>query len=168
MEGLGTTVDCVLVNGMLKEGDRIVVCGLGGPLVTRIKALKTPQVLREMRVKGALMDHKEIYAAMGVRVVAPGLETAVAGTSMYVIGKEDDEEELKDAVMEDMADIFSKVGAWAAGRQCTRACVCVRVRGAAGGVGRDIAGLAWAEQANREGGWKLQRLVPTRWDGMGC
>ena len=25
MEGLGTTMDCVLVNGMLKEGDRIVV-----------------------------------------------------------------------------------------------------------------------------------------------
>lgn len=44
MEGLGTTVDVVLVNGTLREGDRIVVCGLGGPLVTRIKSLKTPQV----------------------------------------------------------------------------------------------------------------------------
>ena len=44
MEGLGTTVDVVLVNGVLREGDRVVVCGLTGPLVTRIKALKTPQV----------------------------------------------------------------------------------------------------------------------------
>jgi translation initiation factor IF-2 len=44
MEGLGTTVDVVLVNGTLREGDRIVVCGLSGPLVTRIKSLKTPQV----------------------------------------------------------------------------------------------------------------------------
>lgn len=44
MEGLGCTIDCVLVNGKLKEGDRIVVCGLSGPIVTRIKALKTPQV----------------------------------------------------------------------------------------------------------------------------
>ncbi len=44
MEGLGTTVDVVLVNGVLREGDKIVVCGLGGPLVTRVKALKTPQV----------------------------------------------------------------------------------------------------------------------------
>lgn len=43
------------------------------------------QVLREMRVKGALMDHKEIRAAMGVKIVAPGLEHAVAGTSMYVV-----------------------------------------------------------------------------------
>ena len=44
LAGLGTTVDVVLVNGALREGDRIVVCGLGGPLVTRVKALKTPQV----------------------------------------------------------------------------------------------------------------------------
>lgn len=27
-----------------------------------------------MRVKGQMMDHKEIRAAMGVRIVAPGLE----------------------------------------------------------------------------------------------
>ena len=55
------------------------------------------------------MDHKEIRAAMGVKIVAPGLESTVAGTSLFVVGPEDDEEELKDAVMEDIADIFSKV-----------------------------------------------------------
>jgi hypothetical protein len=63
MEGLGTTVDVVLINGTLREGDRIVVCGLGGPIVTRIKSLKTPQVLKEMRVKGALVEHKEVGRA---------------------------------------------------------------------------------------------------------
>lgn len=44
LEGLGTTIDVVLINGVLREGDRIVCCGLQGPIVTRIKALKTPQV----------------------------------------------------------------------------------------------------------------------------
>jgi hypothetical protein len=43
LEGLGTTIDVVLINGVLREGDRIVACGLQGPIVTRIKALKTPQ-----------------------------------------------------------------------------------------------------------------------------
>lgn len=67
------------------------------------------QVLKELRVKGSLMDHKEIRAAMGAKLVAPGLESAVAGTQLLVVGPEDDEEELKDAVMEDMTSIFSKV-----------------------------------------------------------
>ena len=56
-----------------------------------------------MRVKGTLVEHKEVVAAMGVKIVAPGLDGAVAGTQLYVVGPEDDEKELRDAVMEDMA-----------------------------------------------------------------
>ena len=28
IEGLGTTIDVILVNGVLHEGDQIVVCGM--------------------------------------------------------------------------------------------------------------------------------------------
>jgi translation initiation factor 5B len=28
IEGLGTTIDVILVNGILHEGDQIVVCGM--------------------------------------------------------------------------------------------------------------------------------------------
>ncbi|KAL4860126.1 Eukaryotic translation initiation factor 5B [Chlorella vulgaris] len=109
IEGLGTTIDVVLVNGMLREGDTIVVCGLGGPIVTTIRALLTPQPMREIRVKGQYVHHKELRAAMGVKIAAHNLESAVAGTQLYVVGPDDDVEDLKDAVMEDMQDIFSSV-----------------------------------------------------------
>lgn len=71
--------------------------------------------MKEMRVKGALVEHKEVQAAMGVKIVAPGLETAVAGTSLYVVGPQDDEEELKDSVMEDMAVSWG-LSLWLQGR----------------------------------------------------
>ena len=51
MEGLGTTIDVILVNGVLHEGDTIVICGLNGAIVTTIRALLTPQPMKEIRVK---------------------------------------------------------------------------------------------------------------------
>jgi len=56
IEGLGTTIDVVLVNGVMKEGDKIVLCGLNGPIVTNVRALLTPQPMRELRVKVSLRE----------------------------------------------------------------------------------------------------------------
>ncbi len=46
IEGLGTTIDVVLVNGVLHEGDQIVVCGLNGAIATNIRSLLTPHPLK--------------------------------------------------------------------------------------------------------------------------
>ena len=60
-------------------------------------------------MKGSYLHHKEIKAAQGVKIAAQGLESAVAGTQMYVVGPNDDAELLKEEVMADMQDIFSSV-----------------------------------------------------------
>ena len=57
IEGLGTTIDVVLVNGVLKVGDTIVISGLNGPIQTNIRALLTPYPMKEMRVKGEYQHH---------------------------------------------------------------------------------------------------------------
>lgn len=51
IHGLGTTIDVILVNGQLSEGDHIVIAGTEGPIVTQIRGLLMPQPMRELRVK---------------------------------------------------------------------------------------------------------------------
>ena len=62
-----------------------------------------------MRVKGSYQHHKSVRAAQGVKICAHGLETAVAGTQLFVVQPGDDVEGLKLEVMEDMHDIFASV-----------------------------------------------------------
>ncbi|KIK98161.1 hypothetical protein PAXRUDRAFT_134809 [Paxillus rubicundulus Ve08.2h10] len=109
IEGLGTTIDVVLSNGILREGEKIVVCGLNGPIVTQVRALLTPQPLRELRIKSAYVHHKEVKAALGVKVVAPDLEKAVAGSRLLVVGPDADEEDLMEEVMSDLTSLLTSV-----------------------------------------------------------
>ncbi|XP_022158541.1 eukaryotic translation initiation factor 5B-like [Momordica charantia] len=109
VEGHGTTIDVILVNGVLHEGDQIVVCGMQGPIVTTIRALLTPHPMKELRVKGTYLHHKEIKAAQGIKITGQGLEHAIAGTSLHVVGPEDDLDDIKDSAMEDMKSVLSRI-----------------------------------------------------------
>ncbi|KAK0231376.1 hypothetical protein IW262DRAFT_1478609 [Armillaria fumosa] len=109
IEGLGTTIDVVLSNGILREGDKIVVCGLNGPIVTQVRALLTPQPLRELRIKSAYVHHKEVKAALGVKITAPDLEKAIAGSRLLVCGPDDDEDDLRDEVMSDLTSLLNNI-----------------------------------------------------------
>lgn len=109
IEGLGTTMDVVVVNGRLKEKQNIVVCGLDGPIVTQIRSLLTPQPMKEMRVKTPYLNHKEIKGAIGVKICATGIERALAGSNLFVLGEDDNEEELREEVMKDLGGILKKV-----------------------------------------------------------
>lgn len=109
IEGHGTTIDVVLVNGVLHEGDQIVVCGMQGPIVTSIRALLTPHPMKELRVKGTYIHHKEIKAAMGIKITAQGLEHAIAGTGLYVVGPDDDLDDVKEEAMEDMNSVMNRI-----------------------------------------------------------
>ena len=109
IEGLGTTIDVVLSNGVLKEGDRIVLCGLNGAITTNIRALLTPAPMKELRLKSQYVHNKEVKAALGIKIAANDLEGAIAGSRLLVVGPEDDEEDLEEEVMADLQQLLSKV-----------------------------------------------------------
>ncbi|PLN84471.1 hypothetical protein BDW42DRAFT_41001 [Aspergillus taichungensis] len=109
IEGLGTTIDVVLSNGILREGDRVVLCGLNGPIATNIRALLTPAPLKELRLKSQYVHNKEVKASLGVKIAANDLEHAIAGSRLMVVGPDDDEEDIEEEVMSDLENLLSKV-----------------------------------------------------------
>jgi len=87
--GLGTCIDTIIYNGILRRGDLIVVGGLNKPIVTKVRALLMPKPLDEMRApEGSFMSVDEVVAASGVRISAPDLDEVIAGAPMYVIPNE--------------------------------------------------------------------------------
>ncbi len=93
-KGLGQTIDVILYDGTIRTGDEIAFATFGGTARARIRALLQPKPLDEMRdPKERFKSMKEISAAAGIKIAAPGLENAVAGSPVLVVktGKEEDE-----------------------------------------------------------------------------
>ncbi|KAF2353575.1 Small GTP-binding protein domain [Trinorchestia longiramus] len=109
VQGYGTTIDVILVNGRLREGDNIVLAGTEGPIVTQIRSLLMPKPLKEIRVKGSYDEFKEIKAAQGVKIAAKELDKAIAGLSMRVAHSEDEISVLKEAVHKDFTQAMKAI-----------------------------------------------------------
>ena len=109
IDGLGMTVDVLVVNGYLKEGDKAVFCTLDGPIVTEIRGLLTPPPSREMRIKSEYIHHKQVKGALGVKVIGNNLDKVMAGTPVMVVGPDDEEEDIKAEVMSDLTDLKAKL-----------------------------------------------------------
>lgn len=50
------------------------------------------------QIKSEYVHHKAISGAIGVKICATGIEKAVAGTPIMVVGPDDDEEDIKEEV----------------------------------------------------------------------
>jgi len=109
IEGLGTTIDVILVNGVLKEGDTIVLCGFNGPIVTTIRALLTPEPMKELRVKNEYVHHKFVKASQGLKISAHGLEDAIAGSQLLVADTEEDVDGLVEETQRDLENVLNKI-----------------------------------------------------------
>ncbi len=104
--GLGVVADVIIYDGILRKGDLIVTGGLEGPVITHVRSLLMPKPLVEIRAaKRELEPVEEVVAAAGVRIVAPGLEKAVAGAPLFVARSEEEAKELAKKVMEEIEAI---------------------------------------------------------------
>lgn len=107
-KGLGITIDAIIYNGQLKVNDTLIVGGIDEPLIVKVRALLEPAELAEMREKKSKFRNvKEVTAATGVKIAAPGLDAAVSGMPVRSCsGKEEEVEELKKEVQDEVGEIF--------------------------------------------------------------
>lgn len=95
-KGLGTTVDIILYEGEIKIGDKIALGGRQGVIETKVRALLQPKPLIDMRVAQEKFNRiEEIHAAAGVKVSAPSIENALAGSPLKVIETGNEAEEIR-------------------------------------------------------------------------
>ncbi|MDH7477773.1 MAG: translation initiation factor IF-2 [Candidatus Bathyarchaeota archaeon] len=104
--GLGLTLNTIVYDGILRKDDLIVVGGKEKPIVTRIRAILVPKPLDEIRdPRDRFSSVDSVSAAAGVKIVAPGLEGALAGAPLYAVGEEEKADEYVRMVSEEIERI---------------------------------------------------------------
>ncbi len=84
--GLGVTLNTIVYDGTLHRDDLVVVGGRDGPISARVRTILVPKPLDEMRdPRDKFTSVDCVYASAGVKVVAPGLETALAGAPFLAV-----------------------------------------------------------------------------------
>uniref|UniRef100_A0A673H8L8 Eukaryotic translation initiation factor 5B n=1 Tax=Sinocyclocheilus rhinocerous TaxID=307959 RepID=A0A673H8L8_9TELE len=109
LPGMGTTIDVILINGCLREGETIIVPGVDGPIVTQIRGLLLPPPLKELRVKNPYEKHKEVSTAQGVKILGKDLEKTLAGLPLLVAHKEDEIPVLKDELIRELKQTLNAI-----------------------------------------------------------
>ncbi|MGC9210201.1 MAG: translation initiation factor IF-2 [Acidilobus sp.] len=107
--GLGTVIDAIIYDGVLKVGDIIVLNGKNGPIITTVRSLLMPAPLSDMRAKGVkFVNVDEVHAAAGVRIAAAGLEDALAGSSLMAARSDEEAKKLAEALRSEIKELIFK------------------------------------------------------------
>ena len=102
--GLGVTIDAVIYDGIMKKDDTIAIMTLNNVITTRIRSLLKPNPLEEIReAKKRFKKIDEVVAAAGIKIVAPNIENAVAGSPLRVA--RDDFDHVKEEILKEIEDI---------------------------------------------------------------
>jgi len=90
IKGLGTTLDVIIYEGKMKQGDRIAVATREKVITTTIRSLLLPAPLEEIRdTSKKFKPVKEVYAAAGVKIAGVDLDDVIPGSPLVVVEEED-------------------------------------------------------------------------------
>ena len=97
--GLGPSANVILLDGVLKQGDSIVIAKREGAIITKIKSILLPKPLDEMRdPRDKFRPVEQVISAAGLKITSPDLNGVLAGSPLYALEKKNDESTLKQMV----------------------------------------------------------------------
>jgi translation initiation factor 5B len=107
--GLGATANVILLDGVLNTGDRIVVGKRDKAIVTHVRAIFMPKPLDEIRdPRDRFTSVETIGAAAGLKLATPDLEGTLAGSPLIGLRPNDNVDEIKKTVYEEVSRAFIK------------------------------------------------------------
>lgn len=104
--GLGVTVDTMIYNGRLEVDDEIMLAGRNGIISTRVRALLLPKPLDEIRdPRDKFSRARFVDAAAGIKIAAPGLEDAIAGSPIYAMKDSSSKDEIREKILSEVEEV---------------------------------------------------------------
>ena len=101
--GLGPSANLILIDGVLRVGDTVLVAKRDKAVTTKIKALLLPKPLDEMRdPRDKFKPVSEVMSAAGIKVTSPDLDGVLAGSPLYVLENKDQETILRPVVEDEV------------------------------------------------------------------
>jgi translation initiation factor 5B len=98
IENIGMAVDAILINGILCVGDQIAMCGIHGPVITKIKRLLIPQ-------NGDYVNTRTVKGSMCIKIIADDLEKCIPGSRLVMA----ENVEIINGDMDEIKSVLSKV-----------------------------------------------------------
>lgn len=99
--GLGMTIDTIVYDGTVRKNDFLVIGGRNAK-ITRIRALLMPEPLRDIRTERKFTSVDAVTAAAGVKIAAPELGDAVAGSELRTTASEEEAQQLLDEMRQQL------------------------------------------------------------------
>lgn len=102
--GLGTTIDAVIYDGIIRHKDTIVLTTQDDVITTKIRSLLKPKALEEIReAKKRFQKVDEVVAAAGIKIVAPNIDNVMSGSPLRVA--REDLAEVREEILHEIEDI---------------------------------------------------------------
>lgn len=114
-KGLGTTLDVIIYEGSIRKNDLVAFATQNGPKVAKVRGLLRPPVPGEKTEGGMRYVYEdEMHAAAGVKIYAPEVSDALAGSPLLVVGSKEIggqiEEEISGQIKKILVDEGAEAG----------------------------------------------------------